>query len=87
MATMTLRDVPEDLRTWIKDQADAHHRSINKEVIVLLESLRAGGQPAGDRAGRFDRLMAISRHCAALPVLDSRSAEEILGYDERGLPS
>ena len=32
-----------------------------------------------------DRLMEIANHCASLPVLDSRSAEEIL-YDEHGLP-
>lgn len=32
-----------------------------------------------------DRLMEIANHCASLPVLDSRSAEEML-YDEHGLP-
>jgi hypothetical protein len=31
-------------------------------------------------------LEAIAEHCANLPVLDARSADEILGYDERGLP-
>ena len=31
-------------------------------------------------------LEAIAEHCANLPVLDDRSADEILGYDERGLP-
>jgi antitoxin VapB len=34
-----------------------------------------------------DELEAIAEHCARLPILDDRSAEEILGYDERGLPS
>lgn len=34
-----------------------------------------------------DELDAIARHCAALPVLDPRSAEDIIGYDERGIPS
>jgi antitoxin VapB len=33
-----------------------------------------------------DELDAIARHCARLPVLDERPPEEILGYDERGLP-
>jgi antitoxin VapB len=27
----------------------------------------------------------IARHCAALPVLDDRSPDEILGYDDVGL--
>lgn len=33
-----------------------------------------------------DELDAIAEHCASLPVRDSRSSEEILGYDESGLP-
>ena len=33
-----------------------------------------------------DELDAIARHCAGLPVLDARTPEAILGYDERGLP-
>ena len=31
-------------------------------------------------------VMEIGRRCAALPVLDARSADEILGYDKDGLP-
>jgi len=34
-----------------------------------------------------DEILEIGRRCAALPVLDPRSADEILGYDENGLPS
>lgn len=42
-----------------------------------------------ERAGRrlADELDDIARHCAQLPVRDPRSADEILGYDEHGLPS
>jgi antitoxin VapB len=32
-----------------------------------------------------DELDAIARHCASLPVLDARSPDEIIGYDERGV--
>lgn len=41
------------------------------------------------RSGRrlADDLEEIADHCARLPVLDSRPVEEILGYDEDGLPS
>jgi antitoxin VapB len=31
-------------------------------------------------------LAKIRERCSALPVIDRRSAEEILGYDEHGLP-
>lgn len=34
-----------------------------------------------------DELAAIRHRCAALPVVDNRSAEAILSYDERGLPA
>ena len=33
-----------------------------------------------------DELEEIAVHCASLPVLDDRRTEEILGYDEVGLP-
>lgn len=40
------------------------------------------------RSGRSlaQELDDIALHCASLPVLDNRSVEEIVGYDERGLP-
>ena len=39
------------------------------------------------RASRLaDELDHIALHCASLPRRDGRSAEQIIGYDERGLP-
>lgn len=34
-----------------------------------------------------DALDDIALHCASLPVLDDRAAEDHLGCDERGLPA
>ena len=34
-----------------------------------------------------DELDRIARRCARLPVNDRRSADEILGYDDDGLPT
>ncbi len=33
-----------------------------------------------------DRLLEVARRYAALPTLDERGADEILGYDDAGLP-
>ena len=33
-----------------------------------------------------NELDEIALHCSGLPVLDQRSADEIIGYDEHGLP-
>ncbi|MGH8997007.1 MAG: type II toxin-antitoxin system VapB family antitoxin [Acidimicrobiales bacterium] len=44
-----------------------------------------GGLRRGrDLAAELD---AIALRCAALPLLDDRPEEEILGYDEHGLPA
>jgi hypothetical protein len=34
----------------------------------------------------IEKLMEISDRCAALPVLDPRSDDELAGYDELGIP-
>lgn len=34
-----------------------------------------------------DEIRAIRQRCATLPVLDARSADEILGYDDTGAPA
>lgn len=43
------------------------------------------------RAARVHRRLAdeldeIGRHCSRLPVRDGRPADEILGYDDKGVP-
>lgn len=35
----------------------------------------------------LERLETIAEHCASLSVLDERTAEDVLGYNERGMPS
>ncbi len=56
--------------------------AVTEAIRDRLERLRR------ERSGRSlaDELDDIGRRCAKLPVLDERSAEEILGYDEHGVP-
>ena len=56
-------------------------RAVDRAVTERLDRLAR----AGNRTQRVDRLLQIGRECAALPVLDERSPEDML-YDERGLP-
>lgn len=85
MATMTLRDVPDELHSWLKQQAEAHHRSVNKEVIAVLDSLRRQNVLPQARP-TVEEIMAIAHRFSSLPVLDDRSDDEIVGYDENGIP-
>jgi antitoxin VapB len=60
--------------------------SMTEAVLVALrervdrERLRRGPSKA-------EKLRILAQEIAALPVLDHRSPEEIIGYDERGLPT
>ena len=51
-----------------------------RDQLVRLQRERKGRRLA-------DELDEIALRCASLPVLDPRPADEILGYDENGLPS
>ena len=53
--------------------------------VALAERLERVRLRQGEPAGLAERLMEIGRHCAALPDLDPRSPEEIVGYDENGM--
>ena len=56
--------------------------AVTQALRERLERVRGG------RARRrlADDLDEIALHCAGLPVRDPRSADEIIGYDEQGLP-
>ncbi len=59
--------------------------TITQTVLnALRERLKREG--AKSPLSLKDEIMEISRRCAALSDLDRRSADEIIGYDENGLP-
>lgn len=60
----------------------------------ITDAVRRAAEERLGRLRRADRdetlvedLRAIGRRCASLPDIDARTADEILGYDEHGLPS
>jgi antitoxin VapB len=70
-----------------RELAAATGESITKAVhIAVRERLQKVRARRTGRRPLADRLDEIARHCAALPVLRDRPVDEILGYDERGLP-
>jgi hypothetical protein len=44
-------------------------------------------QKRQDKAALIEELRAISHHCASLPVIDTCGEDEIMGWDENGLPT
>jgi len=70
-----------------RDLARLTGESLTEAVLNALRE-RLHRQRAQGRKGRLsDDLLDIGRRCAALPVKDNRPVDEILGYDEQGLPS
>jgi antitoxin VapB len=57
------------------------------EVIIeaLKEKLERVGQKSESEALCLDKLLSISADCAVLPDMDSRTTDEILGYNSEGL--
>ena len=61
--------------------------SITQAVITALRERLVREQRRDEAIDSLvDEVMDIGRHCAALPLLDARSPDEIVGYDEHGLP-
>jgi antitoxin VapB len=52
---------------------------------ALAERLERERRRRGVPIRLADRLMEIGKHCAALPDIDRRSPDEIVGYDETGM--
>ncbi len=61
--------------------------SMTQAIKKALEERLRRVRPKPNDKTMVDDLMEIGRHCASLPEYDDRSADEILGYDENGLPS
>jgi antitoxin VapB len=56
-------------------------------IVAMRERLAREERKQESKRQLIDDLMAIAKHCASLPVLDNRTEDEIMGWDENGLPS
>lgn len=58
--------------------------SMTQSVVAALREAVERRRPR--TTAKRELLDRIAAHCAALPVLDDRTPDQILGYDEHGLP-
>ena len=61
--------------------------ALNIKNAQAGELARALAARTGQEPRLTEELRAISERCAALPDYDKRSPEEIIGFDEHGLPA
>jgi antitoxin VapB len=68
----------------------ARRQGVSKTAAIhqaLSERLRRIGYGETSQERLLDELRAISERVARLPELDSRTDEDIVGYDEFGVPN
>ena len=82
---MTIKQMPADLKRYWAAEAKRHDRSVNKEVLRVLEEERARREAAKSPAKDMEGIMAAARRLQSFSVVDQRPVEEIL-YDEHGMP-
>jgi antitoxin VapB len=66
--------------------AAARGESITEAILEALEARLTDLHCPSRKDRDFALLKGISRRVASLPDLDTRNPEEIIGYDENGLP-
>ncbi len=56
-------------------------------IVAIRERLEREARKRQDKTALIEEIRSISHHCASLPVLDTRTDDEIMGWDENGLPT
>ena len=70
-----------------REVAAESDENITQALIHALEDRLQRIKGRRVAADLVDEIMTVSRRCQALPDLDTRSADEILGYDKDGVSS
>jgi antitoxin VapB len=79
----------EEVERLIRQLADRRGVSMTEALrqAVASEIARDESARKAEVEARLARIMAIVTEMQTLPVLDNRTADEILGYDVNGLPT
>jgi antitoxin VapB len=82
---LSLKDAETDrlAREVAKLTGESLTEAVRKALAERLERER---RKHARGKGLAERLDAIALHCASLPDYDTRTADEIVGYDEYGVP-
>jgi len=88
MATLTIRNVPDELHAALKERARRNRRSLNQEVIAELSAKASDEDEAAMIAQSRERMRRASEEIDAMRAKMTRfmSAEEIDAAIEEGRP-
>jgi antitoxin VapB len=78
------REVSDLARKVADATGETLTQAVKKALRERLERVRE--VDATEQQGRYDAIMDFARRWREAPVVDPRPFDEILGYDEDGLP-
>jgi len=85
---MSLNIKSEEAHRLAKELARLRRSSLTEVVTTALQqSLRSVGEQPGGVESLLAEVREVQALVAALPDLDDRDADAVVGYDERGLPT
>jgi antitoxin VapB len=76
----------DEVERLVREVAREEQTSLTEAIHSALKLQLAQSRGKRRQPALQEILLSISARCAALPDLDKRSADEILGYDETGVP-
>jgi antitoxin VapB len=75
--------VEQEIRSLAADTGE----SLTEAIGIAVRERRRRLRPRILDPATYEKIMRVAHRVAALPPLDDRSDDEVLGYDENGLPS
>lgn len=86
ISAMALSIKSEEADQLARELAAETGETLTEAVVIALRE-RLDRQHARHGASMRTRLARLAADVAALPVADNRTPEDIIGYDDAGLPS
>jgi len=68
-------------------QLPDHYKNYYGRIVKLMVFCSDSVEAVPPKRSLAAELLEIGRQCAASPLLDDRTPEAILGYDNHGIPS
>lgn len=82
---MALQIEHPEADSLVKELTKYTGETVTQAVLTALRERLAREKKRGLRSAKnspLDEILRISRECAALPILDNRSPNDIIGYSE-----
>ncbi|MEX2195795.1 MAG: type II toxin-antitoxin system VapB family antitoxin [Thermoleophilaceae bacterium] len=83
---MTLNIKDDEADRLARELAAETGETITQAITVAVRERLGRLRGRAGRRRLADELDEIAVRCGSLPVLDERAGDEVLGYDEHGLP-